>query len=137
MTDIYTKEKRSQIMSGIRSKNTKPEILLRKALFARGLRYRINYKTLPGKPDIVFPRQKVAIFVHGCFWHSHPGCNDSHLPKTNIPFWSNKISSNVKRDRINIDKLHTLGYTVIIVWECELKKSNLNNLVDDIIRSLH
>ena len=95
--DIWDKKKRSEVMSKIRSKNTKPEMTLRKALFANGYRYRINYKKLPGKPDIVFPKYKTAIFVHGCFWHGHDiNCIDSHIPKTNTSFWIEKIRNGIK-----------------------------------------
>lgn len=136
MTDVFSKQKRSIIMSKISGKNTKPEIIVRKALFAKGFRYRINYKNLPGKPDIVFPKYKTVIFVHGCFWHSHLGCKDAHLPKSNIEFWAKKISSNVERDKRNVNDLIDLGWYVIIVWECEIKKKNMDDLVNRIIDSL-
>lgn len=136
MTDVFSKQKRSIIMSKISGKDTKPEIIIRKALFAKGLRYRINYKNLPGKPDVVLPRYKTIIFIHGCFWHSHPGCKDAHLPKSNIEFWEKKISSNVERDKRNVKDLIDLGWNVIIVWECEIKKKNMENLLNRIVDSL-
>lgn len=108
-------------MSRIRNKGTKPEIMLRKALFARGFRYRVNVKSLPGKPDIVLPRYKTVIFVHGCFWHGHSGCKYAYTPKSNTEFWVNKISNNKKRDVETEFKLKELGWKVIIVWECEIR----------------
>lgn len=107
-------------MSRIKNKGTKPEIMLRKALFARGFRYRVNVKSLPGKPDIVLPRYKTVIFVHGCFWHGHSGCKYAYTPKSNTEFWINKISTNQERDVITKHKLEESGWKVIIVWECEL-----------------
>ena len=102
-------------MSRIRNKGTKPEIMLRKALFARGFRYRVNVKSLLGKPDIVLPRYKTVIFVHGCFWHRHPGCKYAYTPKSNTEFWINKISSNQERDVSTKHKLEESGWKVIIV----------------------
>ena len=122
-------------MSKIRSKDTKPELALRKALFARGFRYRVNDKHLPGKPDIVLPKYKTVIFLHGCFWHSHEGCKYAYTPKTNIEFWVNKITSNSERDKVNAEKLTALGWNVVTVWECEIRhtyKHDLTPLVDKI-----
>lgn len=107
-------------MSRIRSKNTKPEIIVRKFLFSKGYRYRINYK-LPGKPDIVFPGRRIAIFIHGCFWHRH-SCKNFVMPKTNTDFWQNKIEGNVTRDLLVVKKLKADGWKVRIIWECELEK---------------
>ncbi len=137
MTDIYSKQKRSEIMSKISGKDTKPEIVVRKYLFTHGFRYRKNVKTLPGKPDIVLPKYKTVIFVHGCFWHGH-NCSAGKLPETNKEFWKKKISENVKRDRLNKKKLKELGWKVIVIWQCELKnkrkrKETLSNLVKKII----
>lgn len=123
-------------MSKIPSKNTKPEIVLRKALFAKGYRYRINYKKLPGKPDIVLSKYKTVIFVNGCFWHSHINCKDAHLPKTNTEFWKNKIDQNIERDTKNIQQLSDLGWNIITVWECEIKKKNMDILLNSIITRL-
>jgi DNA mismatch endonuclease (patch repair protein) len=120
-------------MSKIRSKDTKPELALRKALFARGFRYRVNDKSLSGKPDIVLPKYKTAIFLHGCFWHRHEGCKYACTPKTNTEFWVDKITSNTERDKINAEKLTALGWNVITVWECEIRheyKQNLTPLID-------
>ena len=110
-------------MSRIRGKGTKPEVTLRKALFARGFRYRVNVKTLPGKPDIVLPRYKTVIFVHGCFWHGHPGCKYAYIPRA-IQIWVNKISGNQERDAVVKRELEEFGWKVIIVWECEIRHEN-------------
>lgn len=122
--DIWSREKRSELMSKIRSKGTKPEIMLRITLFACGFRYRVNIKTLPGKPDIVLPRYKTIIFVHGCFWHGHPECKYTYTPKSNTEFWVNKISGNRERVAVVKRKLEESGWRVIIVWECELRHEN-------------
>jgi DNA mismatch endonuclease (patch repair protein) len=135
MTDIWSKEKRSECMSKIRSKNTKPELTLRKALFARGFLYRVNDKRLPGKPDIVLPKYKTVIFVHGCFWHRHEGCKYAYTPKTNTKFWVDKITSNAERDKVNLQKLTELGRNSLTVWECEIRhkyKHDLTPLIDRI-----
>lgn len=135
--DIWDKKKRSEVMSKIRSKNTKPEMTLRKALFAKGFRYRINYKKLPGKPDIVFPKYKTAIFVHGCFWHGHENCKIAHIPKSNTYFWENKIEKNKERDNVNYKRVTLLGWKIIVVWECQISKKTIPSLVEDITLSLH
>ena len=124
MSDIFSSQKRSDIMSKIGGKNTKPEILVRKFLFSKGFRYRINVKTLPGKPDIVLPKYKTVIFINGCFWHGH-NCKKGKLPSSNIDFWKEKISNNKSRDDKNSDLLIKLGWKVIIIWQCEI--SNVNN----------
>jgi len=126
-------------MSKIRSKDTKPELVLRKALFARGFRYRVNEKHLPGKPDIVLPKYKTVIFLHGCFWHRHEGCKYAYTPKTNTEFWVDKITSNKERDKINTQKLTALGWNVLTVWECEIQhthKRDLTPLIDRIEEAL-
>ncbi|MCL2245897.1 MAG: very short patch repair endonuclease [Lentimicrobiaceae bacterium] len=126
-------------MSKIRSKNTKPEMALRKALFAKGFRYRVNDNKLPGKPDIVLPKYKTVIFLHGCFWHRHEGCKYAYTPKTNTGFWVDKITSNKERDRINLQKLTVLGWNVITVWECEIRheyKHDITPLIDRITTEL-
>lgn len=133
--DIWDKKKRSEVMSKIRSKDTKPELALRKALFARGFRYRVNDAKLPGKPDIVLPKYKTAIFLHGCFWHKHEGCKYAYTPKTNTKFWVDKITSNAERDKENAEKLTILGWNVLAVWECEIRhtyKHDLTLLIDRI-----
>ena len=108
-------------MSRIRSKNTKPEILVRSILHRAGYRFRIHVKKLPGTPDIVLPKYRTVIFVHGCFWHRHTNCNNSTMPKTRIEFWESKFKSTIERDRIKIEKLRLSGWNVVIIWECELE----------------
>ena len=136
MSDIFSSQKRSDIMSKISGKNTKPEILVRKFLFSKGFRYRINVKTLPGKPDIVLPKYKTIIFVNGCFWHGH-NCKKGKLPSSNTGFWKEKISNNKSRDAKNSDLLVKLGWKVIIIWQCEISKIDnrikiLNKLLEGI-----
>lgn len=123
MADNHTKEIRSYNMSRIRSKNTKPEEIVRKYLFSKGLRYRKNDKRYPGHPDIVLPKYKTIIFINGCFWHMHEGCPKFVLPKSNTDYWLPKLMHNKQRDIQNVQLLESKGWTVIIVWECELKKS--------------
>ena len=123
MADNHSKEVRSRNMSHIRSTNSKPEEIVRKSLFAQGFRYRKNVKTLPGKPDIVLPKYKTVIFVNGCFWHKHD-CPRFVWPSSNTDYWIPKITRNVERDQKNYEELKRLGWNVIIVWECELKKKN-------------
>ena len=120
MTDFLTKAPRSERMSRIRGRDTKPELVLRKLLHAQGLRYRLHRADLPGKPDLVFVRHKAVVFVHGCFWHRHHGCSIATTPKSNIDFWVEKFDRNVARDRRNILALQALGWRVYVVWECEL-----------------
>ncbi|MDY6084426.1 MAG: very short patch repair endonuclease [Dialister sp.] len=113
---------RSENMARVKSKNTKPEIFLRKLLWHKGFRYRVNYKNLPGSPDIYLPKHKTAIFVNGCFWHMHENCKYSSIPKSNYEFWKNKLEGNVERDKQNYIKLERMGVKVIVVWGCEIKK---------------
>lgn len=123
-------------MSQIRSTNTKPEELVRKYLFGRGLRYRKNDRRYPGKPDIVLPKYKTVIFVNGCFWHMHENCKYSVVPKSNSEYWIEKLQRNRERDRENYSKLESLGFKVLTVWECELKdnyETTLNNLYEKIV----
>lgn len=110
-------------MSRIKGKDTKIEVEVRKYLFSKGYRFRKNDKRYPGKPDIVLPKYHVAIFVHGCFWHRHEGCKDATIPKTRTEFWLEKFDKNVKNDQIKQEKLRELGWKVIVIWECELKRS--------------
>jgi DNA mismatch endonuclease, patch repair protein len=128
MPDAFSKEKRSQIMASVRSIETKPEIFVRKFLFSKGFRYRKNDKMLPGSPDIVLPKYKTVIFVHGCFWHGHKNCKASVLPKSNIEYWVSKISSNMNRDKKKNLELKKLGWNVIIIWECQIKNSDIRIL---------
>ncbi|MBV5634659.1 DNA mismatch endonuclease Vsr [Pseudomonas aeruginosa] len=120
MTDSLSPAERSERMSRIRSKDTKPELVLRKILHGLGLRYRLNGAGLPGKPDLVFPRYKTVVFVHGCFWHRHDGCKIATTPKSNVPFWIEKFDRNTARDAQVKKVLEEKGWRVIIVWECEL-----------------
>ncbi|MDX1221182.1 DNA mismatch endonuclease Vsr [Sinorhizobium medicae] len=120
MVDTLTPDQRSERMSRIRSGNTKPEVALRRALHRLGLRFRLHGRLLPGKPDIVLPRYKTAIFVHGCFWHRHAGCKVATTPKTNTNFWLEKFDRNVKRDAKVVKQLQDTGWDVTIAWECEI-----------------
>ena len=123
MADNHSPQVRSYNMSRIRSKGTKPEEMVRKYLFSCGLRYRKNDKRYPGKPDMVFPKYKTAVFVHGCFWHCHEGCSDFVMPKSRIDYWQEKLERNKQRDLEHISALEANGWRVVIVWECELKKA--------------
>lgn len=120
MADIVSGEVRSRMMSGIRGKNTRPEMLIRKALHMAGFRYRLHDTRLPGKPDLVFPKHQAVVFVHGCFWHGH-GCHLFRLPATRTEFWQSKIAGNVQRDRRAVEILEGEGWRVATVWECALK----------------
>ena len=123
MADNHSQQVRSYNMSRIRSKNTKPEELVRKHLFSCGLRYRKNDKRYPGKPDMVFPKYNTVVFVNGCFWHSHVGCSDFVMPKSRVDYWQPKLERNRKRDVANKTALESAGWRVIIIWECELKNA--------------
>lgn len=138
MSDVHDKKTRSFNMSQVRNKNTKPEEIVRKYLFTRGLRYRKNDARYPGHPDIVLPKYKTVVFVHGCFWHMHQGCPKATLPTTNTDFWKNKLTSNVERDVKEKAELEAMGWRVLIVWECQLKKATrdqtLSSLYNHITR---
>lgn len=121
MADVHSPEKRSYNMSRIHAKGTKPEETVRKCLFSKGFRYRKNDPHLPGKPDIVLPKYKTVVFVNGCFWHRHEGCKYFVWPKNNAEFWRKKIMSNVERDNRNYSELKEKGWSVVVIWECELK----------------
>ncbi len=123
MPDIFAPEKRHEIMQNVKTKNTAPEIKLRSLLHKNGFRFRVNRKDLPGKPDIVLPKYRAVIFVHGCFWHGHD-CPRGQRPQTNADFWNQKIDRNVIRDKSDVSLLESLGWRVLIVWECEIKKKN-------------
>jgi DNA mismatch endonuclease (patch repair protein) len=126
--DIWNKEKRSKVMANIRSTNTKPEKILRSLLHRQGFRFRIHIKDLPGKPDIVFKKLKVAIFVHGCFWHFHKDCGEGRVPSSNSQFWKEKLQKNIERDVKHKAALEALGWHVITIWECEIEKQALEVL---------
>lgn len=139
MVDVVDPATRSRMMAGIQGKNTKPELLVRKYLHGKGLRFRLHAKKLPGKPDLVFPKYKAVVFVHGCFWHRHSGCKYATTPSSREVFWENKLSENVARDSYQIAALVGLGWRVFVVWECELRESQkrLESLYSEITRSLN
>lgn len=134
MADVHSSEKRSFNMSRIRSKNSKPELIVRKFLFSNGFRYRVNVAKLPGKPDIVLKKYHTIIFVNGCFWHGHKNCKYFKLPSTKTEWWAKKIQKNIVNDDNNIMKLEAMNWNVLVVWECELKSvkrsSTLNNIAE-------
>lgn len=134
--DVHSKEIRSFNMSRIRSKGTKPEVIVRKFLFSMGYRYRIHSTKLPGKPDIVLPKYKTVIFVQGCFWHGHENCKDFVIPKTRTKWWLEKINSNKQNDYRNEILLKNLGWKVLHIWECELKSSVVVNTFKLLINEL-
>ena len=117
-----TPEQRSRCMSAVKGKDTKPEMIVRKYLFSKGLRYRLHVRSLPGNPDIVLPKYKTVVFINGCFWHGHEGCKYYRLPKSNVEFWETKITNNKNRDVLNEIKLKELGWRVIRIWECEIRR---------------
>lgn len=121
MTDTVDREKRSEIMSRVGSRDTKPELVVRHIAHGLGFRFRLHRKDLPGRPDIVFPRYRSVIFVHGCFWHRHPSCKYASSPKTRVEYWEDKFRSNVARDARNETLLRDLGWRVMVIWECETK----------------
>ena len=130
MSDKHTPDQRHRNMAAIHSTSTGPELTLRHALWHKGFRYRFNDKTHPGRPDIVLPKYRTVIFVHGCFWHGHKDCKDYTVPKTNTVFWMAKVARNQERDQEVWRKLEAKGWSVIIVWECQLKKANLEETID-------
>ena len=132
--DTISKEKRSEVMSRIRSKDTKPEMLVRRHLHTLGFRYRLHSSKLPEHPDIVLPKWHTVIFVNGCFWHRHEGCKTATMPKSNVEFWQTKFDRNVARDRKEHAALEAAGWHVIILWECEVK-GKLSALADEIINT--
>lgn len=134
MADVHNKATRSYNMSRIKNKNTKPEILVRKFLFANGFRFRINDKKLPGKPDIVLPKYKTVIFVNGCFWHGHESCKYFKLPATRTEWWKEKIEGNIKNDLKKHILLTEAGYRVIVIWECEIKNKSVYTTIVDKLR---
>lgn len=122
-------------MSGIRGKNTKPEMIVRRAIFAAGFRFRLHCKYLPGIPDIVLPGRKLAVFVHGCFWHMHAGCKYAKLPSSRQDFWREKLGRNVERDRENVDALIGLGWRVLVVWECVTREKGAESALPSALAS--
>jgi DNA mismatch endonuclease (patch repair protein) len=135
MTDIVDPTTRSRWMSGIRGKDTRPEIAVRSFLHRAGLRFRKEVRGLPGRPDIVLPKWRSVVLVHGCFWHRHHGCQYSYNPKSRKAFWQRKFRDNVDRDNRNASALHELGWRVHVIWECEINDDRLIDLFNDIIDS--
>lgn len=139
MSDTVSKERRSEIMSHIKSKNTSIELKVRQRLYALGYRYRKNYNELLGKPDIVFIKKRIVVFIHGCFWHGHEiGCRYAHIPKSRQDYWNNKILKTKKRDKEHVKTLVNDGWNVITIWECEIKTnfdSTINRLINFIEKS--
>lgn len=134
--DTLTPEKRSWNMSRIRNRDTKPELALRSALHNLGYRFRLADRSLPGRPDIVLPKYKAAVFVHGCFWHRHKGCKYAYNPKSKVEFWQNKFEENVARDERNISDILSNGWTPVVVWECQIKH-DLNSCIELLTKQLH
>ena len=132
MVDRFSRETRSHVMSRIRGKDTKPEILVRSYLFSRGLRFRKNDRRYPGSPDIVLPKYQTIVFVHGCFWHLHEGCRYAVMPKSNVGYWKKKLYGNRERDERNRKELEEMGWYVITVWECQLKGDKREQTLDDL-----
>ena len=135
MADSVSKEQRSWNMSRIRGTNTQIEVMVRKCLFSHGFRYRKNVASLPGKPDIVLPKYKTVIFVHGCFWHRHEGCKYATTPSSNSEYWQHKFRRNIENDRRHNQELIALGWRVITIWECEIKK-DFDHTMDQVICNL-
>ena len=136
MTDVHDKDTRSYNMSRINGKDTKPEMIVRKYLHGNGLRYSLHNKTLPGKPDLTLTKYKTVVFVNGCFWHGHKNCKYFSLPKTRTEWWKNKIESTKERDKSAVKRLEKLGWNVITVWECELKKDRRINTLKKLYSSI-
>lgn len=136
--DILTPQERSLMMGKIKGQNTKPELVVRSLCHAMGLRFRLHRKDLPGTPDLVFPKYRLCLFVHGCFWHRHPGCKYAYTPKTKLDFWLPKLQRNMERDKEKEDALRELGWQVEVVWECETKRPELLRLrLKDILDASH
>lgn len=132
MADTVPTNVRSRMMSSIRSGDTQPEMKLRRALHSRGFRYRLHDPMLPGKPDLVFARHRAVLFVHGCFWHRHVGCRYATMPSSNVEFWRNKFEKNIARDKVSVHSLRAKGWRVGIVWECLLRKQNIEEVLSSI-----
>ena len=136
MSDVHDKETRSYNMSRIASRNTKPELIVRRFLHSRGLRYSLRNKHLPGNPDIVFSRFRAAVFVNGCFWHGHKNCKYFVIPKTRTEWWTKKINGNIQRDKNAIRELHKLDWKTIVIWECALKSKKAEATLTNILNQL-
>ena len=136
MADVHDKATRSYNMSQIKGKDTKPEMLVRRFLHANGYRYRLHVKGLPGKPDIVLPKFKTIIFIHGCFWHGHEGCKYATIPKTRAQWWQNKINTNIANDQKAIAALKNDGWKLITLWTCKLKSNTLDKTLPSLLKKL-
>lgn len=134
--DTVSPKKRSQIMRRVRSVDTSPELIVRKLLHSLGYRFRLHRRDLPGKPDLVFPSRRKVMFIHGCFWHQHCCHRGNRLPSSNQEYWTRKLRGNVTRDRSNRHRLHKLGWSVFVVWECQTKKDNLPKLANRLCKFL-
>lgn len=135
MTDIVSAATRSRMMAGIKGENTKPEVLVRKALFAAGFRFRLHRRDLPGKPDIVLAGRRIAIFVHGCFWHKHAHCAYFKMPATRTQFWEAKFAGNIARDRRAQSQLAEAGWRVLVVWECAIRNEEIRAALPELLNS--
>lgn len=135
VSDVVSHETRSKMMSGIRGKDTKPELRVRKALFAGGFRFRLHRRDLPGVPDVVLPGKRIAIFVHGCFWHMHSGCKNAKLPSSRQDFWRDKLARNVERDEVSVAALIRLGWRVLVVWECATREKGAESVLPSALAS--
>lgn len=136
MADVHNKATRSYNMSQVKGKDTQPEMLVRKFLFAQGFRYRLHDKKLPGKPDIILPKYKIVIFVHGCFWHGHERCKYATIPKTRSDWWKEKINKNLANDEKAIRSLKEMGWQIIVIWGCELKPNQKDIILSKLINDL-
>ncbi|MDT0645785.1 DNA mismatch endonuclease Vsr [Zunongwangia sp. F260] len=136
MADVHDKKTRSYNMSQIKGKDTKPEMLVRKFLHSNGFRYKLHEKKLPGKPDIVLPKYKTIIMVHGCFWHGHEDCKYFKIPKTRTEWWTEKIEKTKNKDQENEGKLKDLGWKIIQIYECDLKSEKINNTLENLLKKI-
>jgi DNA mismatch endonuclease (patch repair protein) len=134
MADIVSREARSLMMSGIRGSNTKPEIRVRSLLHRNGFRFRLGTRGLTGRPDVVLPKWRTVVFVHGCFWHRHRGCKYSYTPKSNVPFWNTKFEANIARDKLVARKLRAEGWRVVVIWECQVSERKVAQVTRTIRR---
>ncbi len=128
--DRFSPDKRHEVMSRIRGKDTKPEMIVRRFLFSQGFRFRLHYRKLPGHPDIVLPKYRAVVFVHGCFWHRHENCRHFRLPQSNVEYWENKIAGNVERDLRDANRIADMGWKVIVIWECELERKTRDEVLN-------
>jgi DNA mismatch endonuclease (patch repair protein) len=134
MVDTLSTAERSEIMSRVRSKDTRPEMMVRRLVHKAGFRYRLHVSNLPGRPDLVFPKRKKVIFIHGCFWHSHAGCQHARVPKSRTSFWTAKFAANKTRDERNYYALTEAGWKVLVLWECELRDPDLLEKIKDFLK---